>query len=269
MRTAAALARACHPLPAVAVTAFGTVLAAAAGAGAARAALVAAALLSGQLSIGWLNDAVDAGVDSAAGRRDKPVARGEVTARTVATAAAGAGVLTVPLSLALGAVPGMLHLLLVASGWAYDLGLKRTVVSPLPYLVAFAALPLVAGTAAGGPASPLLAAAAGVLAVAAHFANTIPDTEADRRTGIRGLPQRLGPGRSRLVAAAGVVAACLVVLLGAWARLPAAAVALLVTAAALGAASAVTAPGKSFRVVLAAAALAVGGVVAAATVLLR
>ncbi|MFP5345805.1 MAG: hypothetical protein ACLGIA_02070, partial [Actinomycetes bacterium] len=58
-----ALLRACHPLPTVAVTAFGTALGLAGGADARTAALLAGALVTGQATIGWLNDLVDAGLD--------------------------------------------------------------------------------------------------------------------------------------------------------------------------------------------------------------
>ncbi|MHA6618356.1 hypothetical protein [Pseudonocardia sp. DLS-67] len=40
--------------------------------------LVAAAVLAGQVSIGWRGDALDAGRDAAAGRPDKPVDTGAV-----------------------------------------------------------------------------------------------------------------------------------------------------------------------------------------------
>ncbi|MGW1667157.1 UbiA family prenyltransferase, partial [Streptomyces microflavus] len=59
---------ACHPVPTVAVTALVTALAAAAGRDAEGCALVGAAVLSGQLSVGWCNDAVDAARDRAAAR---------------------------------------------------------------------------------------------------------------------------------------------------------------------------------------------------------
>jgi len=38
---------------------------------------------------------------------------------------------------------------------------------------------------------------AGALRVAAHFLNTLPDIGDDVVTGVRGLPLRLGPTRSR------------------------------------------------------------------------
>lgn len=100
------LARACHPGPTAAVTVLVTALAAAAGRDAAGCGLVAAAVLAGQLSIGWCNDAVDAGRDVAAGRTGKPVADGTVSVRAVWTAAAAALALCVPLSLASAWRPG-------------------------------------------------------------------------------------------------------------------------------------------------------------------
>ena len=48
---------------------------------------VGAAVLAGQLSVGWHNDWLDAERDSAAARPDKPVATGAVSRRTVARCA--------------------------------------------------------------------------------------------------------------------------------------------------------------------------------------
>ena len=50
---------ACHPLPCLAVTAFIAGWAVSVGLPAGRVLLVAVAVLLGQLSIGWCNDAVD------------------------------------------------------------------------------------------------------------------------------------------------------------------------------------------------------------------
>src|SRR4051812_14844864 len=128
------LVLATHAGPTVAVTTVATLLAVAAGVGPGRTVLLAVAVLAGQASIGWSNDWLDAGRDRAVARADKPVVQGAVdpaTLRTVALAAAGTAVVT---SLALGLVPGALLLVLVASGWAYNLGLKRTALSGLPYL---------------------------------------------------------------------------------------------------------------------------------------
>jgi 4-hydroxybenzoate polyprenyltransferase len=219
-----ALLRACHPQPTVAVTGLTTVLAAAAGAGPATAAILLAAVLTGQLSIGWSNDLLDVRRDAASHRRDKPLATGAVTARRVALATAGAVALTVPLSLALGPGLGALHLLaVVGGGWAYNLGLKRTPLSFLPYAVAFGALPAVAVRAAGGSAPAWLVAAGALLGMGAHLFNVLPDIDDDRATGVRGLPVLLGPGRTRVVGCALLLAAAAVLVLappgppGAWA----------------------------------------------------
>ncbi|AYG78700.1 hypothetical protein DWB77_00808 [Streptomyces hundungensis] len=58
------------------MTVLVTALAVMAGRGLAGSVAVAAAVLTGQLSVGWCNDAVDAHRDTACGRRDKPVATG-------------------------------------------------------------------------------------------------------------------------------------------------------------------------------------------------
>lgn len=216
-----ALLRAAHAGPTVAVTTFAVAWGVlGAGLGPGTAALVGAAVLSGQLAIGWTNDWADAGRDAAAGRRDKPVAAGEVGRGQVGVAAAVAAAACVVLSLSLGVTAGLVHLLAVASGLAYDLRLKATVLSPLPYAVSFGLLPAVATLAAaapGGPAAPPVpvVGAAALLGVAAHLANTIPDAEDDARTGVRGLPQRLGPRRSALGAGVVVALAALVLLPGA------------------------------------------------------
>jgi 4-hydroxybenzoate polyprenyltransferase len=267
--TLAGLVRACHPLPSLAVTVFTAALGVGAGLGPGRTVLLAAAVLAGQLSIGWCNDAVDGDRDVASGRAGKPVVAGLLTPAALWRAASLAVLACVPLSLALGAVPGVVHLVAVASGWAYDLRLKATVASPLPYLVSFAALPVIAATAAGHPPPVLTAVAAGVLGVAAHFANTVPDAAVDARTGVAGLPQRIGPDASRRVAATGVVAACGVLLVGAGADLPVPALLLLGAAALVGALGGLLTRADAFRLVLAAAALAVAGVVVAGPVLLR
>ncbi|MFK4540677.1 4-hydroxybenzoate polyprenyltransferase [Streptomyces tendae] len=188
-----ALLRSCHPEPTLAVTAFVSVLAVGAGRGPAGSVAVALAVLAGQLSIGWCNDAVDAQRDTACARGDKPVGTGELP-RAAAAAAAGAALLVcVPLSLLCGAAAGAVHLGGVAAGWTYNLWLKHTVLSPLPYAAGFASLP--AFVTLGPPVSAWPAwwatTAAALLGVGAHLSNVLPDIEDDLAAGVRGLPQRL------------------------------------------------------------------------------
>lgn len=257
------LVAASHPLPGLAVTVFATALAAAAGASAATGALLAGAVLTGQLGIGWLNDLRDADLDLAAGRTDKPLVRGEVDRPLLRRAVVASVPACLLLSFAVGLLPGLLHTAFVASAWAYDLWLKPTPASPVPYLVSFGLLPAVAATAAGSAVSWALVAAAALLGVGGHFANTLADVEADALTDVRGLPQRLGPARSRFAAGACVVVACAVALGGGLAG-GAVPVVLLVGGALAGAAAAVGPPDRAFRLVLVSAAAAVAGIVAAA-----
>jgi 4-hydroxybenzoate polyprenyltransferase len=216
VRTARALVRACHPGPCAAVTVTATVLSAAAGRSPAGCVLVAATVLTGQLSVGWCNDTVDRERDRTAGRRDKPVALGLVSARTTGTAAGLALAACVPLSLANGVWAGLVHLVAVACAWAYDLGVKRTVASWVPYAVSFGLLP--AFVTLGLPGHPLPPAwattASALLGVGAHLANVLPDLDDDLATGVHGLPQQLGRRRSRVLATAVLVAASGVLAVG-------------------------------------------------------
>ncbi|WUN36005.1 UbiA family prenyltransferase [Kitasatospora sp. NBC_00315] len=210
------LLRACHPEPTLVVTALITALAAAAGRSAAGCLLVAAAVLTGQLSVGWCNDRVDLRRDRAAGRRDKPLVAGALRPGTVAIAAGAALALCVPFSLANGASAGTAHLVAVAAAWAYDLGVKRTVLSWLPYAVGFGLLPVFVTLALPGHPwpQPWAVAAGALLGVGAHLTNVLPDIDADLRVGVRGLPQRLGRGRTRALAPVPLLAASVLLVFG-------------------------------------------------------
>ncbi|MDF2092160.1 UbiA family prenyltransferase [Knoellia sp. 3-2P3] len=211
------LARACHPGPTVAVTTLTALLAAGSGHGLGTGALVTAAVGTGQLTIGWSNDLVDAGRDRVVGRLDKPVARGEVPEAVVRLAVGVAGFLCVALSLACGAASAAVHLLLgVASGWAYNLGLKRTAWSAVPYAVAFGALPAVVTLALPDPGwpAPWVVVAGALLGVGAHLLNALPDLADDEQTGVRGLPHRLGAQVVRRLAPTVLTVASAVALIG-------------------------------------------------------
>jgi len=188
------LLRACHPEPTAAVTIMTTAFAVATGRGTAGAFWVGAAVLAGQLSVGWSNDYVDRDRDVVARRPDKPIAAGVVAARTVGVAAAVALLGATALSFASGWRAATAHLVGVAAGWSYNLGVKSTAASVVPYLAAFGAAP--AFVVLGLPGHPLppawLVAAGGLLGAGAHFVNVLPDLDDDLRTGVRGLPHRLG-----------------------------------------------------------------------------
>lgn len=212
---AVGLLRACHPEPTVAVTVIAALLAVATGRAIPGVLAVAGAVLAGQLSVGWLNDYLDSSRDRVAGRAGKPLANGTVGRRLVAAATALAAAACVPLSLASGPLAGGLHLVAVGSAYSYNLGLKSTPVSVLPYLVSFGLLPVF--VVLGQPGAMLrwwLPVAGALLGGGAHFANVLPDLATDAATGVRGLPHRLGAAGSRWHAALLLLAATLVLIIG-------------------------------------------------------
>jgi len=201
LRHASALVRSTHPGPGAAVTVVAVLLGVAVGLEPWRVAVLGIAILFDQASVGLSNDWIDAERDRAVGRTDKPVALGQIAARTVrntAFIAAAAGVvLTLPLGLPATAV----HLVTLGSAWAYNAGLKDSLFSVAPYVVSFGLLPTIASLARPTPTLPAwwVFAAGALLGIAAHFANVLPDLDDDRRTGIRGLPHRLGLRASILI----------------------------------------------------------------------
>lgn len=204
-----------HPGPTVTVTVLTTVIAAASGHPLVLLLLVAFAVLAGQLSIGLANDWIDADRDRAVGRADKPVALGLISPSAVRAAAISAAAVAVVLSLLLGPVAAVAHLLLVGAGWAYDAGLKRTLWSVAPFVVAFGLLPVVAVAAGGGQLPTAWAVASGaIFGVAIHCTNVLPDLLDDAATGVRGFPHRLGLRLSGIAAFGSLVLAAALVLLG-------------------------------------------------------
>ncbi|MDR7300104.1 UbiA family prenyltransferase [Haloactinomyces albus] len=215
-RTAPALIRACHPQPTLAVTAVATGLAATSGRATDELVLVAAAILAGQLSVGWLNDLVDAGRDATTGRAGKPVAAGQLSRTVVLVGVVVAATGAVLLSLPSGGPATAAHLAALVSAWSYDLGAKSGALSVLPYAVSFALLPafVVLGLPGAPFPPPWLIVAAALLGAGAHFANVLPDLEDDLATGVRGLPHRLGATGSRVAAAGLALGASVVLVLG-------------------------------------------------------
>jgi heme o synthase len=260
-------------LPTLAVTVFATAYALAVqnDIDYGRAVSVGLAILAGQLCVGWSNDAFDAERDRVAGRPEKPITTGRVRAQVVQASACLAAAGAVLLSWRLHDGAGLCHLVALLSAIGYNAGLKSTWFSPLPYLLSFGLLPVIGSLAVLGEAPPATTfIAAALLGAGAHFANTVGDTEADELTGVRGLPQILGPTRSLSVMAVLIALAAACLLVGALSadglgapRLVLASVMLLagVALALTGAVGRVGVPGGSaaFRLTLGAVALVVAG----------
>jgi 4-hydroxybenzoate polyprenyltransferase len=186
-----------HPLPTLAMTVGLSAAAALTGRPPLEVGLVAATVLTGQLTVGWLNDVLDRNRDREVGRLDKPVAMGWIDPGTVTFAIAVAVLAVIPLSIANGTYAGLAHLGAVASAWLYNLWFKKSVLSPLPYIVSFGLLPAflsyggLGGGMHGSPPTWAMTVLAALLGVGIHFLNTLPDLVQDNETGVRHLPLRI------------------------------------------------------------------------------
>ncbi|WP_243709752.1 UbiA family prenyltransferase [Micromonospora sp. 15K316] len=210
------LVRASHPEPAAAVTLVAGLLAVGVGHRPAGVAAVVLTVLASQLAVGWTNDALDADRDTAVGRTDKPIPAGAVGRRTVALGAVLAALATPLLALTTNPVAAAWMTAGLVSALLYDWPLKSGPASVLPYAFSFGTLPaFVVLALPGAPAPPVwLVAAAACLGAGAHFANVLPDLADDARTGVRGLPHRIGAAGSRVAAALLLLAATGTLVLG-------------------------------------------------------
>jgi 4-hydroxybenzoate polyprenyltransferase len=154
---------------------------------------LAAAMFCVQAAIGATNDYYDRDLDALTKPR-KPIVRGAIdpgaTLRLAVVFAVVAGVLTAtfgPLSIAAGAAG-------LAAGLAYDVRLKRTVLSALPFMIALPALPFWVCLSLGRFTSDLwwLLPFAPLAGLAVHLSNTLPDLDSDARAGVRGLAHTIG-----------------------------------------------------------------------------
>lgn len=211
------LSRSAHLGPGIAVTGLTALLGTSFRLRPRRIALSTAAVFLGQLSIGWGNDLVDASRDRRVARTDKPIASGQVGVPVVSAALAAALTGCVWTSARLGRRSAVAHLALgVAPAHAYNLGLKSTIWSWLPYAVAFGALPSVVSQAGADPqwAPVWITVPSAAIGVCAHVLNALPDLAQDHETGVHGLPHRLGAQRGRQLATGLLGLASVVVVFG-------------------------------------------------------
>ncbi|HEY9311507.1 UbiA family prenyltransferase [Williamsia sp.] len=216
MKTATALVVAGHAIPAVAVTVLTAAVGVTVELDPRSIAVLMVAVFSGQLVVGWTNDLIDRERDRQVGRTDKPLATGDLSPKTAVEAVALAGIVCVAASFACGLPAALVHLLLgVGSALAYNTGLKSTVLSWLPYFVAFGSLPVVVTLTADPSHLPpaWMIAVSGLLGTGAHLLNVMPDLADDAATGVRGLPHLLGARRLPYVAGVLLVGASAIAVL--------------------------------------------------------
>jgi 4-hydroxybenzoate polyprenyltransferase len=169
--------------------------------------VIAFGVFTGQLIVGWSNDLYDLEDDLKHQRTNKPLVSGLITKQFLIKWLR----FMVPFSFVanllgpLGIKGGLVYMLGIACGVGYNFYFKFSILSPLPYAIAFAALPssVVISKDLNPPVWMLLGGA--LFGMAAHFINVIKDMDQDQASGIKGLPQRLGKAKS--IAAAAVLIA--------------------------------------------------------------
>lgn len=156
--------------------------------------LVLATVLVGRLTYGWLNDVADRDRDIAVERQSKVLVREWLDRGTLVFATAVTVCFLVPLSIANGTLAGLFHLGSVLAAWLYNVKLKTTPLSFVPWALSFALLPpfLSYGGWGGGVhgSAPqwVMVALAAALGVCVHVLDALPDLVEDNRNGIRSLP---------------------------------------------------------------------------------
>ena len=208
------LLKSTHPIPSFAVTSFTVLLAIGYGISIEKLVLVGLGMLFQQFSVGLSNDWLDYERDKIVGRNDKPTVRFEVSAKLVRNASLVSAVIALVFAMSLGWEVLLTMVAMLVVGWSYNLGLKSNALSALPYAVGFGIVPVFVTLSLSTPQLPLwwVMLAAGLLGVAAHFANALPDLMDDRETGVRALPHMLGQRISALaISGAAALASLLVV----------------------------------------------------------
>lgn len=163
-----------------------------------RTVLAALAMALAQVSTGSLNDVIDRDADRIH-QPYKPIARAQVSTGAALAFAISTGLGSLAVAAACGREARRLMAVGLASGWAYDLGLRVLPASFVPFVVGIATVPMLGPTAVGvRPIRPrLMMAMAGLLGLGLHLANGGPDVIGDRRAGRRSLPVLLGGEGSR------------------------------------------------------------------------
>ncbi len=154
-----------------------------------------------QLGIGTVNDVVDAVHDRGL-KPGKPIPSGLVEPRAARALAAVCFLGGIALAWSLGTLTGLIAVLVVAIGLAYDLRLKGTVWSWLPFAVGIPILPLFGWVGATGPIAPaFLVVVPAAMAAGAGLAigNALVDVERDEAAGRTSVAAVLGARRAAAV----------------------------------------------------------------------
>ena len=164
--------------------------------------VIAIGVFAGQLVVGWSNDLIDYQDDLFHQRMAKPLVAGDISVTVLQRWLKAMVPIALVLNLfgPLGFVGGGLSV--AAIGWAvaYNFYFKFTLLSPLPFAIAFGSLPSCMALSKGEAPPVWMWLGGAMLGIAAHFLNVIKDMKQDHVSGIKGLPQRFGT-RASVIAA--------------------------------------------------------------------
>ncbi|MFL5769839.1 MAG: UbiA family prenyltransferase [Chloroflexota bacterium] len=195
---AVGLVRLTHPFPSVLDGIATAALAAIAGAAAPDAVRLGLGMTALQAAIGAVNDVVDAPSD-AVGKPSKPIPSGLVPLRLAATVAVAAAGIGLVLSAAAGWGTAAIAVGVLAIGLSYDVWLKGTAWSWLPFAVGIPVLPVYAwygGVGALPAAFSVLIPAAVAAGAGLAIGNARADLERDVGSGVSSIATRLGSRRA-------------------------------------------------------------------------
>ena len=164
--------------------------------------VIAVGVFCGQLVVGWSNDLIDYQDDLSHNRLTKPLVAGDISVRLLQRCLSVMLPIALVLNLfgPLGFIGGGLSVMAIGWAVAYNFYFKFTVLSPLPFAIAFGSLPSCMALSKGEVPPVWMWMGGTLLGIAAHFLNVIKDMKEDHVSGIKGLPQRCGTKGSVVVA---------------------------------------------------------------------
>jgi 4-hydroxybenzoate polyprenyltransferase len=171
--------------------------------------VIAFGVFTGQLVVGWSNDIYDFADDLKHNRQNKPLVSGVITKKYLQKWLRFMAPFSFVANLLgpLGIKGGLTYMLGVGFGVAYNFYFKFSISSPLPFAIAFAALPSCIAISKEITPPTWMWAGGALFGMAAHFINVMKDMKADQISEIKGLPQQLGTRKS-------IIAAALLIALG-------------------------------------------------------
>lgn len=153
-----------------------------------------------QFGIGASNDAVDAPRDMA--KAGKPIPRGLVSRRSAVALATGSFAGGLVAAVAVDPVLVVVGIVVISVGLVYDLALKGTAWSWLPFAIGIPILPVFGWLASPTPlpgAFAILVPTAVAAGAALAIGNALADVERDRAANVDSVATRLGASRAWVV----------------------------------------------------------------------